>query len=196
MPYDEQFWRLYQEYLKEPTVRKNHDHMFRMFASLLFSNSPRIIDLGCGLGEYARYDEYHAAYAGIDLNNTGAVPNFICQDYLKLEFSPLLPFVPDAFVSLFSAECCQPANTRYAFYEKLFVALPTLECGLVSGFFYDSRRGQETVSETGGITSHQTVEDPSLHISAIFTELRTHLHTPSQMFGQDVIEVWKLLVRK
>ena len=196
MPYDENFYRMYREYLQERTVRSNHDHIFSLFASLLLPDSPRVMDLGCGIGEYTTYDRRHTAYVGIDLNNTGSVAPFVQADYLKLDFGNLLPFLPNAFISLFSIECCPAAKSKYAFYNHLFSAFPTIKCGLVGGFFYESRRNQETVSEAGEIVSYQTIEDPSLHISQLFTELRIHIRTPSQMFGGNVIEVWKLFVRK
>ena len=196
MPYDENFYRMYREYLQEPVVRSNHDRVFSLFASLLLPDSPRVVDLGCGIGEYKTYDRSHAEYVGIDLNNTGSVAPFLQADYLKLNFGNLLPFSPNAFISLFSIDCCHTAEKKYDLYNRIFSVFPTVRCGLVGGFFYESRRHQETVSEAGGVVSYQAVEDPSLYISALFTELRIHLRTPSQMFGSDVIEVWKLLVRK
>lgn len=196
MPYDENFYRMYRQYLQEQIVRTNHDHVFSLFASLLLPDSPLVMDLGCGIGEYATYDTHHAAYVGVDLNNTGSVASFLQADYLKLDFVSLLPFSPNAFTSLFSIECCHAAEKRYDFYNRIFSKYPTIKCGLVGGFFYESRRDQETVSETGEIVSYQTIENPSLYISDLFTELRIHIRTPSQMFGDDVIEVWKLLVRK
>ncbi len=196
MAYNRPFYEMYREYLQEKVVRENHDCMFRLFRSLTVPESLRVIDLGCGVGEYATYDYRYASYVGIDLNNTGALKNFLQADYLKLDFKDRLLFTPNAFVSLFSLECFHPASARYAFYEKLFGDFPAIRFGLVSGFFYESRRDQETVSETGGITSYQTVEDPARFISPVFTELRVHMRTPSKMFGQDVVEVWKILVRK
>lgn len=196
MPYDANFYRMYRQYLQERTVRINHDYVFSLFASLLLPDSPRVMDLGCGIGEYATYDTRHAAYVGVDLNNTGLVAPFLQANYLKLDFVNLLPFSPNAFTSLFSIECCHTAEKRYGFYNSIFLSCPSVKCGLVGGFFYESRRNQETVSEAGGIISYQTIEDPSLYISDFFTELRIHLHTPSKMFGDDVVEVWKLLVRK
>ena len=196
MPYDENFYRRYREYLQEPIVRGNHDHVFSLFASLLLPDSPRVVDLGCGIGEYRTYDRSHAEYVGIDLNDTGSVTPFIQADYLRLGFADLLPFPPNAFISLFSIDCCHTAEKKYDLYNRIFSAFPAVKCGLIGGFFYESRRGQETVSEAEEIVSYQTIEDPSLYISDLFTELRIHLRTPSKMFGDDVIEVWKLLVRK
>ena len=194
MPYDENFYRAYREYLKEPTVRRNHDHVFALFSSLLLPELPRVVDCGCGVGEYAAHDCHHGAYVGVDRNKVIDSPHFIQADYLSLTFP--LPFAPNAFVSLFSIECCHPLAVRYDFYERAFAAFPTIQCGLAGGFFYESRRGEETVVESGKLVSYQTIEDPSRHISPNFTELRAHFYTPSQMFGHDVVEVWKFFIRE
>jgi hypothetical protein len=177
-------------------VRANHDHMFSIFASLLFPTYPHIMDLGCGIGEYPTYDHHHSAYIGIDLNNTGSLPNFVQADYTALDFGRHLPFAPNAFISLFSIECCHTTEKKYDLYDRIFSTFPTVKYGLVGGFFYESRRNKETVSETGELVSYQTIEDPSLHISKLFTELRVHLQVPSKMFGDDVVEVWKMFIRK
>lgn len=196
MSYDEKFYRMYREYLQEQAVRANHDYMFALFAKLLFPVLPGVMDLGCGIGEYATFDRCHSAYVGIDLNNASSLPSFVQADYTALDFGQRLNFLPNAFTSLFSIECCNPAEKKYALYDRIFSAFPTVKYGLTGGFFYESRRNKETVSETGELVSYQTIEDPSLHISKLFTELRVHLRTPSKMFGDDVVEVWKILVRK
>lgn len=196
MAYNKDFYAMYMRYLKESVVRENHDAMFRLFASLICSENPRVIDLGCGLGEYVSYDEVHAKYFGVDLNATGIDGNFLQADYTKLDFGDMLPFTPNAFISLFSIELFNSAEARYTLYKRVFSQFPSVNFGLVAGFFYESKRDLEVVEETGGITSHQTIEDPSLFISDVFTELRICLKVPSVMFGDDVIEVWKILVRK
>ena len=107
-----------------------------------------------------------------------------------------LPFQPTAFVSLFSTELGHSPEEKYALYERIFARIPKLLYGLVGGFFYESKRGQEAVEEAGEIVSHQTIEDSSRHISKAFFEFRLHMHTPSKMFGEDVVEVWKFLCRR
>ena len=194
MAYDKNFYKLYLEYLKEKTVRASHDRMFAYFRQFTHPYSLRVADLGCGLGEYSTYG-YYADYVGIDLNNTGQVKNFTQVDYHDLGFVAKLPFAPNAFVSLFSIECFHSAKDKYALYEKIFADAPSVKYALVGGFFYESKRGLETVGETGGIVSYQTIEDPAQYISRMFSELRTHIKTPSKMFGKDVIEVWKILSR-
>lgn len=197
MSYDDKaFWERYREYLKEPMVRKNHNAMFRLFARLMTPDPPRVMDFGCGSGEYARHDICYIEYAGIDKTDVGGVRNFIQADYTELGFADALPFTPNAFISLFSSELSSPCAVKYDLYTRIFMNFPCIQFGMVSGFFYESKRGHETVEETGGLISHQTIEDPTLWISPLFTESRTHIYTPSEMFGKDVIEVWKVFIRK
>ncbi|MDO8537080.1 MAG: class I SAM-dependent methyltransferase [bacterium] len=194
MPYDEKFWRAYEEYLNEPSVRRSHDFAFRHFGRLIRPENWFFVDLGCGIGEFERYG-HHQAYAGIDLADTNRVDRFIQANYLDFRFIERLSFTPRACISLFSIEACYNAKDKYALYERIFREIPTINYVVVSGFFYESRRGQETVEENGKIVSYQTIEDPSLFMSDTFAELRMHIRTPSKMFGEDVVEVWKLLVR-
>jgi len=193
--YDTSFYRLYNDYLRENTVRSNHDLIFRNFGQFTYPTRLDVVDLGCGLGEYRLFGQ-HAGYTGIDLNIEKQVPIFLKYDYHDLSFVGLLPFAPTAFVSLFSIECCHDAKTKYELYNRLFTEIPTLQYGLVGGFFYESKRNLETVGETGGIISYQTIEDSATFISSIFTEFRAHIRTPSKMFGEDVVEVWKILARR
>ena len=194
MAYDQEFYRMYQAYLKEEIVRANHDRAFEYFRRFTQPTPLLVVDLGCGLGEYSLHGQY-TEYAGVDLNNTGLVRKFVQADYHDSNYVNLLPFAPTAFVSLFSIECCHSVLDKYALYEKIFSNTPSIQYGLAGGFFYESRRNLEMVGETGGIVSYQTIEDPSQHISKVFSELRIHMKTPSKMFGNDVIEVWKVLNR-
>jgi len=195
MPYDSVFYDIYRDYLQEETVRRNHDRMFAHFYKYSQGTPLLVADLGCGLGEYSLYGFYNQ-YVGVDANNTANyVKNFIHVDYHKEVLPYLLPFVPTAFVSLFSIECCHSAKDKYALYENLFARMPSLKYGLVGGFFYQDSREMETIGETEGIISYQTIEDPSLYISLTFSEFRLHMRTPSIMFGSDVIEVWKIFSR-
>ena len=195
MPYDKNFYKLYKNYLEEPAVRRNHDYVFECFKNLTGELGLSVVDLGCGMGEYQTYGGTHENYVGVDLNNTGKIRNFVSADYHKLNFAKKLPFKPNVFVSLFSIECCNSAKEKYALYNKIFKTLPSIRYGLVGGFFYESKRNLETVEEAGKIISYQTIEDSSCYISQLFSEFRLHIRTPSVMFGQDVIEVWKFFIR-
>jgi hypothetical protein len=194
VPYDADFYRMYREYLQEKSVRLSHDYAFGWFRKTA-GDDAAVVDLGCGLGEYLTYG-YHQGYVGVDLNNAGQVPNFVQADYHDLAFVDRLPFKPTVFTSLFSIECFHSVDDKYALYERIFNRIPSVTYGLASGFFYRSKRDQEKVGETGGIESYQTVEDPAQHISKIFSELRLHVSTPSKMFGEDVVEVWKIFHRR
>lgn len=195
MPYDEKFYRDYAEYLLEHTVRTSHDLVFRLFRRFVYPAPLLVVDLGCGLGEYQTYG-HHDDYVGVDLNYTGQVGNFVCADYHDLSFLNQLPFMPTVFVSLFSIECFHSARDKYALYERIFGAFPFIQHGLVGGFLYEGRRNLETVEENGKIVSYQTIEDSALYISETFSELRLHMRTPSRMFGDDVVEVWKIFCRR
>ncbi|EET90464.1 MAG: hypothetical protein LVQ97_02980 [Candidatus Micrarchaeales archaeon] len=193
--YTKGFYDMYRDYLVEPQVRANHDLMFGIFERLAPQSGFLVMDLGCGLGEYSRYGHY-SKYVGIDSNDTGAVKNFIKADYASQDVAKMVPYKPNAFVSLFSIEACYPANDVYELYERLFKENNSIMYGLTSGFFYMSRMDKETVGETGGIKSYQTIENQSERMTNGFVELRTYMETPSKMFGEDVVEVWKILLRK
>lgn len=203
MAYDTKFFEMYAKYLREPTVRKSHDAVFRAFKAMCRTEEKHVVDLGCGLGEYCRYGASRG-WEGIDRNDMSRDPHFLGtkgrfhrpRDYMELDFVDDLAPAPGAFVSLFSIEACFPVEERYAFYERLFQAIPSLDCGLTAGFYYESKRDQPTVGETGGIVSHQTIEPIDAWVSELFDEARVITRTPSEMFGPDVIEVWKILTRK
>lgn len=201
MAYDKQFYDKYQAYLKEKTVRDSHDFVFDQFWKMTSGQHLRTIDLGCGLGEYHQYNLafFSDRYVGVDANDFPRDFKYICGDYNDLgsiRKALDLDFRPEVFVSLFSIECCCSPLYKYHLYDRVFMTFPQIKFGLVGGFFYEKARSEETVLETGGITSHQTIEDASLFVSDIFTEFRLHIRTPSQMFGQDVVEVWKFLIRR
>jgi hypothetical protein len=196
MPYDKNFYEMYAKYLKEKNVRANHDFVFRQFKKMteefLF-----VVDLGCGLGEYHQYG-LPFSYVGFDVNNLGGDFLLVQTDYHDFDMLKAglhLRMIPNVFVSLFSIECFHSADDKYALYRRIFETFPSIRFGLVGGFFYENKRGQEKVIEEGHIVSYQTIEDPSLYISDRFTEFRFHIHTPSKMFGPDVVEVWKIFIR-
>ena len=197
MAYDKEFYDRYREYLREESVRRCHDFAFRQFKKLtdefLF-----VVDLGCGLGEYYRYGQ-PSSYVGFDMNDLGGKFTLVQADYRDLHMLRAglhLRMIPNTFVSLFSVECFYSAVEKYAFYQSIFETFPSIKFGLVSGFFYESKRNQEKVEEAGEIVSYQTIEDSSRFISDIFTELRISIATPSKMFGPDVVEVWKIFIRR
>ena len=198
MAYDDTFYRAYSDYLKEPAVRRAHDAMLRI--SRLNPAFANVIDLGCGqFNEYLRHRR-PARYLGIDVNvakKTSANRRLVTADYRCLELVERLAKeqASTAFVSLFSAEITAPCEQNYRFYEELFLQIPTIQAGLVSGFYYFNSKDKNPIGETGGIQSYQTLEQPEDVVSEVFSETRILLPVPSAMFGQDVIEVWKLFER-
>ncbi|MDE1855161.1 MAG: class I SAM-dependent methyltransferase [Candidatus Micrarchaeota archaeon] len=194
--YSSDFYRMYADYLREGLVRKNHDNIFAGFGRFTQQEPLYVVDLGCGLGEYELHGHY-AGYTGIDLNNaTSRKRNFVQADYTKLDFFERLPFKPNAFVSLFSTELMLNAKDKYAFYERIFTDVASIQYGLVSGFIYENRADLEKVVEPGGVVSYQSIENPARHTSGAFAEARIYKRTPSKMFGGDVVEVWKMLGRR
>lgn len=196
--YDNNFYEQYKEYLKEPIVRKNHDWIFSLLNTLFYN----VVDLGCGTKEFKKYSWLKGAipnyskYIGIDLESPYAD---VKADYrtLKLKDLDLSPF-PEitTFVSLFSTELTADYKTNYLFYQKLFEENPTIKFGLVSGFYYSDKKDIQPVREAGDIVSYQTLEPLEDAINNVFSEKRIILATPSQFFGPNVIEVWKLFERQ
>jgi len=190
--YLNEFYVKYFTYLHEDEVREGHDLAFKRFNDWSKTSKHNVIDLGCGLCEYLWFGKPEN-YIGIDLSPQFK-PFSIEGDYTKKTFEIELPFEPSAFVSLFSAECCMSPKKKYHLYNRMFEHFPSIKFGLVSGFFYESRKDKELVQETGGITSYQSIETPIR--SDVFTECRWQTKMPSTMFGSDVVEVWKFLERK
>ncbi|NCN51544.1 hypothetical protein GW931_00870 [archaeon] len=50
------------------------------------------------------------------------------------------PSKPTSFVSLFSSEIIAPFEENYKFYERIFKEIPSVNGGLVSGFFYKNKK--------------------------------------------------------
>jgi hypothetical protein len=198
MGYDDDFYKAYMDYLSEATVRQAHDWIFAL--SLTDPNFQNVVDFGCGkFNEFLRYAR-PKSYVGIDLNvsqeeNSGRL---IQADYRKIDnlTSLISPDTPLAFVSLFSTEITAPTEENYELYERIFTELPTIQSGLVSGFYYAGKTGQNPIKEAGDIVSYQTLERIEDVASDRFTERRIILPVPSQMFGEDVFEVWKFFARK
>ena len=199
MSYNQEFFGEYKFYLQEPTVRKAHDTMFRIFDDVFpkWKYPFNVVDFGCGqCCEYLEYGKY-STYSGLDLNPPARIGTHK-TDYTKLDGKGIKWFSPSnfyAFVSLFSTECCMNTLDRYNFYRMLFRETD-VEMGLVSGFYYKNRIKEKKVTETGGIVSYQTIEAQQDYICPEFIEYRTYINLPSKMFGPDVVEVWKTLIRK
>lgn len=107
------------------------------------------------------------------------------------------PLYPDLVTSLFSVEITDIADINYALYQQLFRELPTVKYLVVSGFYYTDKWTQTVVKEAGGLKSFQTIDlllpEPE---DEDYTEFRVYLPAPSTLFGPNVIEVWKLFIRR
>jgi len=183
--YNAEFYEQYNGYLHEHRVRKSHDSIFRIFQAYTPA-AGRVLDLGCGLSqEFYRWGHWEA-YHGLDLNQTPPV------DYRKEWAVEFQKFQPTVFISLFSTEIYADAATNYALYDELFQA--GVVKGMVSGFFYEKRRDEKTVGETGGLLSHQSIDPICSH--SFYDETRIILPVPSKFFGDDVFEVWKIFTKK
>lgn len=200
MSYSVEWYDNYRKQLLEPSVRRTHDKMFRLFGN--FENEfyqPRdIIDLGCATQEFYQYDVHHNKYFGIDLNHIERERNAILGDYTKVNLTDICSFIPNTFVSIFSTEIIMSAADKYKFYERIFKENASIEFGLVSGFYYKGKEQDETLIETSGGYNdivYQTVEDQMYYQSEVFEEWRTYIDVPSEMFG-NLVEVWKILSRK
>lgn len=187
---DDKFWDLYGEFLKESEQR--HVEAVSSLLPIKYNNS--IIDLGCG--QYASasklipYDDY----MGIDISKPGVRSDldrsyFVQGNYRTLDIKAAF----DGFVSLFSSEITANEKDNTAFYHKIFQNTKA-SWGLVSGFYYRGKEDSIIIKETGSIKSYQTF--PWLPSKTPLYSIKQYcVNAPSKMFGQDVVEVWRLMVK-
>lgn len=196
MAYDVKFYRAYEKYLKEKSVRKAHDWIF----SLLSEDCVDVIDLGCGqCQEFQRYCYSCVYYDGIDKNIDEYIDDrtwLIHGDYRNKSFlKSIIDRNHRSFVSLFSSEITKHYTENYHLYNWIFKMFPNIRSGLVSGFYYTHKKHKNPIKETGGIVSYQTLESVDDCNRNGYTEKRIILPVPSEMFGPYVMEVWKLFER-
>lgn len=198
MGYDNDFYAAYERYLEEETVADAHT----MAVSLL-GYPDAILDLGCGKSNeiLRRMREKPDVYLGVDANAAPGGPTVLSElthrvikgDYRDggdLERVLAASWGIDTFVSLFSTEITGPSADNYAIYDRLFDR--GFKEGLVSGFYYVSKKSHNPIGESGGLTSWQTLDAPEDVIREAYTETRLIMPVPSMLFGPDVYEVWKL----
>ncbi len=206
MAYDENFYKLYGEYLEEPRVRQVH--RFAVKALARHPDFDCVLDIGCG-----RHNEFlslrgvtsrgfDSVYVGVDQNAGTSSSEFVdlwSGDYRANDGEPAVKLAAlgelHSAVSLFSTECTAPEPVNRALYERLLTETPIRRL-LVSGFYYEHAAGEETVGEAGGLVSYQTIAPIEACKSDAYVETRLTLPCPSLLFGEDVIEVWRLLVRR
>lgn len=143
----------------------------------------------------------HDEYFGVDLNvESKQFYNYetIRANYReKAALDEILKFSwrITAWTSLFSTEITAPYPANYELYKYIFEN-SKIKVGVVSGFYYANRKTEAVVGEAGGILSYQTLESLEDVKNDVFDEIRSVVHVPSKMFGEDVYEVWKLFIRK
>lgn len=194
MSYNQEFFEKYKNYLKETKVRHVHNHMFMIYKSLL--PILNIVDFGCGQCCEFIYRCGCNNYFGFDFNPPDSKMTYAC-DYTKISKEDILKkvtFPINGFVSLFSTECCLSVEQKYHFYRKIFQE-HDIKVALVSGFYYKDKIKDEQVTETNGILSYQSIEDQKFYKCDEFIELRTYIDVPSELFGVQVVEVWKFLIK-
>lgn len=225
MSYNKDFYKQYKKYLKEKRVRHVHDKVFGLFYKFMEDReeNPNILDLGCGqCQEFCCNDsnsDKRGFYIGFDVNieenkdeDEEDLETFFGSYCFRLNYRDEnfvksakeiyhkicqpSDWESDCFVSLFSTEITASAEENQTLYERLFKEIPTLRYGLVSGFYYSSKKDKVVIEETGGITSWQTLDSIEDRNSDKFSEMRIYVPCPSKMFGEDVIEVWRILERK
>ncbi len=203
------FYEQYETYLNESRVREVHDRVFAVVRE--HESFTRVADLGCGKGkEFFRWglskeeqwetsnsDGIRYCYLGLDQNaDVGVIRgcHVMSHNYRNVENTAELLNTMNmtAAVSLFSSEITQPHTQNRDFYEDLF-AKTGLQTILVSGFYYEHAKGQETVQENGDLTSYQSSAKITDEPSEYFTEARIELPCPSSLFGEDVVEIYTLL---
>lgn len=191
MAYNDLFYKLYKDYLVEPTVRQAHDWIFRI--AKLDNRFDRVVDLGCG--EFNEYHQYAkpSQYVGIDIN-VEASRLVWKYNYRDIRWIDKISCDITGFVSLFSSEITATSNENYAFYRNIFKH-SSLQVALVSGFYYAKKKNENPICEAGDVLSFQTVDFPEEVSQIEFSEKRIILPVPSKLFGDDVYEVWKFFER-
>lgn len=191
---DDKFWEAYEDFVVESLPR--HKKIIEEWASATSLTFDSLVDLGCGKTKEAQRLFGPKHYLGLDLSPT-LDANVLATDYRSPRLPTLLnSYKPNCFSSLFSVEITRPFTENYELYERLFEKVPTLDFGIVAGFYYEKRKGQLVVEENGGLTSYQSIEAQEIVKSDNFFEHRTYVRAPSKLFGPDVVEVWKLFRRK
>lgn len=215
--YDNSFYADYEAYLDERRVQ--HVHRSAMEALGRSADFARTLDLGCGRhSEFLRLSSrlHHGkwSYLGVDVNAVppaGGDDDFLVGDYREGKAEYIVGDYREGCgdlpvrlarergltgaASLFSTECTAPEPVNRRLYERLLTET-SIRRILVSGFYYAHAAGQETVQEVGGLVSWQTVAPLEVCASPAYVERRLLLPCPSNLFGPDVVEVWRLLVRR
>lgn len=189
------FWQQYEEFVAQNAYRhrKIIDGLLDSWSTRWnLRNMRQYLDLGCGRAKEAT-QLFGPPFVDVD-NDPKAMPTLVLdyrKDFQRIEALKKKFYF---FTSLFSTECTASQVDNVLFYEQLFKTFRSLKFGIVSGFYYRSKEDQVIVKETGGLESFQSIG--RLANSEIYAEYRLESEAPSKLFGPDVIEVWKLLVKR
>jgi hypothetical protein len=212
--YGSDFYTAYAEQIKEPRVRKVHDRLFEMtnhVGPTLADRSAfdRVLDLGCGQSNefYTYGGGGGSCYVGVDLHPLpltklgGRLSTALTVqgDFNDVDLSVHLveEHKLTAIVSLYGIENNGPCEQNYALYRSLFQRTP-IRSILTVGFYYGRAPHDEIFVEDIGFEVYQSVQplEKTKSLSdGLFDEIRIEASCPSNLFGEDVIEVWKLLTR-
>lgn len=219
----ENFWKQYSDYHGE--TRGIHARAFELCLDQVIhldGDISGILDLG--MGKFGRTIDLFCEvaspikqYVGIDQEEVSNIDEFFGSnkedvldftllqgDYSDLKF---ISSYMDLFikfplaVSLFSSEVVLEDDVRFSLYNELFKK-DNLKHAIVSGFYYKGHKDlewyREKLDDEGFeyITSRQTIEDIGELNGETFKEnIRFVFENPSKMFGEDVVEVWRVLER-
>ncbi len=187
----EDFWQAYEQYANE--TYKCHIEIINLCVKIISDNRgynfryfKNLIDIGCGKTQMgknllsAKYDKY----IGIDSMNFGQE---IVKDYKEYDFKNHKSQYDDLAISLFSTECCLKEEEQNDLYSKLLSNGFVL---IVAGFYYEGKENQEIIEENFELKSYQTHPLKKLFKN----ETRIIKKVPSNLFGTDVIEVWRVII--
>jgi hypothetical protein len=88
-----------------------------------------------------------------------------------------------------------PTKANHIYYEGLF-GQTNIQALLLAGGYSEHAEGKETILEAGNLVSYQTFGGfEGLAPTSLFDETRICIACPSTMFGEDIIEVYRLLQR-
>ena len=115
------------------------------------------------------------------------------QNYRHLSsLQQLRSYGPATVISLFSIEPTGTPAQNHRLYRQIFRHLPSVAQILSAGFYYQRQWDElEPVLESGGLLSHQL----NGAVPFLPGETRIQVAAPSKLFGRDVVEVWRYLIR-
>lgn len=196
-PYaDLHFWAKYELYARESF------HRHRRAVNMLMHGCSlgKILDLGCGKVMEGSWLAAEHNYFGVDRDpKEGSTYATLKADYrtdlgLVRKSCEASKFQPDTILSLFSIEPTGEDWQNEGIYNTLLIRFPTVKQIISAGFYYEDKEFDPWVMEAEGLKSHQTSQFTPL-LKGSIKETRLYEHAPSALFGDKVVEVWRLIER-